>query len=56
MVSTEPGSKKATDKRTYGYKSFSNLAAFGNAIFILIAIGGIVVEAINRFNKARTSS
>lgn len=45
------GSKKATDKRTYGYKSFSNLAAFGNAIFILIAIGGIVVEAINRLIK-----
>lgn len=45
------GNKKATDKRTYGYKSFSNLAALGNAIFILVAIGGIVVEAINRLIK-----
>ena len=45
------GQKHATDKRTYGYKSLSNLAAFGNAIFILIAIGGVVVEAINRLFK-----
>lgn len=43
------GNFAATKKRTYGYKGLSNLTAFGNAIFILIAIGGIVVEAINRF-------
>lgn len=41
--------KQPTKNRTYGYKSSSILAALANAVILLIAIGGIVVEAIQRF-------
>lgn len=37
-------------KRTYGYKSSSILAALFNAVFLLIAIGAITVEAVQRFS------
>lgn len=37
-------------KRTYGYKSSSILAALFNAVFLLIAIGAIAVEAVQRFS------
>lgn len=40
---------KATDKRTYGLRSSSILAALFNAIFLLISVGGIAWEAIRRF-------
>ncbi|MTT30794.1 cation diffusion facilitator family transporter [Terrilactibacillus sp. BCM23-1] len=43
------GNKKPSMKRTYGYKRSSILAALFNAIFLLIAIGGIAWEAIQRF-------
>ncbi|MFD1465901.1 cation diffusion facilitator family transporter [Lapidilactobacillus mulanensis] len=41
--------KQPTKNRTYGYKSSSILAALANAVILLIAIGGIAVEAIQRF-------
>lgn len=40
--------KQATKQRTYGYKSSSILAALANAVILLIAVGGIAVEAIRR--------
>src|SRR5450432_4146701 len=40
---------KATDRRTYGLRSSSILAALFNAIFLLITVGAIAWEAIRRF-------
>lgn len=45
------GKKAPTTNRTYGYKRSSILAALFNAIFLLIAIGGIAWEAIQRFSS-----
>lgn len=45
------GKKAPTTNRTYGYKRSSILAALLNAIFLLIAIGGIAWEAIQRFSS-----
>jgi len=45
------GQKSANDKYTYGYKSSSILAALFNAVFLLVAIGGISVEAIQRLGQ-----
>ncbi|MFC6200819.1 cation diffusion facilitator family transporter [Lactiplantibacillus nangangensis] len=42
------GTKSANAKYTYGYKSSSILAALFNAVFLLVAIGAISVEAIQR--------
>jgi len=41
--------RPATDQRTYGMRRSSILAALANAIFLLIAVGGISWEAIRRF-------
>jgi len=38
-----------TAERTYGYRRASILAALGNAALLLVATGGIAVEAIKRF-------
>lgn len=46
--------KAPTAKRTYGYKSASILAALFNAVFLLIAIDGIITEAIQRLNQPAT--
>ncbi|WP_225359728.1 cation diffusion facilitator family transporter [Loigolactobacillus backii] len=43
--------KNSNQRYTYGYKSSSILAALLNAIFLLIAVGGIATEAIQRFNQ-----
>ncbi len=40
--------KRPTQQHTYGYRRASILAALINAGLLLIAVGGIVVEAINR--------
>lgn len=42
--------KKPSKKYTYGFRSSSILAALGNAIFLLVAVGGIAWEAVQRFN------
>jgi len=43
--------KSATPKYTYGFKKSSVLAAFLNALFLLVAIGAIIWEAVGRFSK-----
>ena len=34
---------------TYGWRKYSILAAFFNSIFLMVATGGIIWEAIDRF-------
>jgi len=41
--------RKPTDKHTYGLRSSSILAALSNALLLLVAVGGIMWEAIRRF-------
>lgn len=40
-----------TEERTYGYRRASILAALANAALLLVATGGIAVEAIRRFTE-----
>jgi cobalt-zinc-cadmium efflux system protein len=44
-------SRPPTDRRTYGLRRSSILAALTNAIFLLLAVGGISWEAIRRFSN-----
>ena len=41
--------KQPTPRHTYGYRRASILAALINAGLLLVAVGGITVEAVNRF-------
>jgi cobalt-zinc-cadmium efflux system protein len=41
--------RSATAKRTYGFRKSTILAAFFNAIILLIAVGAISIEAIRKF-------
>jgi cobalt-zinc-cadmium efflux system protein len=43
--------KRPTEKHTYGYRRASILAALFNAGLLLVAVGGIAVEAINRLRE-----
>ena len=43
--------KRPTQRHTYGYRRASILAALFNAGMLLIAVGGIAVEAINRLQE-----
>lgn len=43
--------KKPTQRHTYGYKRASVLAAFCNALFLLISMGVVAWEAIRRINS-----
>src|SRR6266436_550207 len=43
--------KRPTQQHTYGYRRASILAALVNAGLLLIAVGGIAVEAINRIQQ-----
>src|SRR5882757_2672372 len=43
--------KQPTQQHTYGYRRASILAALINAGLLLIAVGGIVVEAVNRIQE-----
>ncbi|MDP4164686.1 MAG: cation diffusion facilitator family transporter [Bacillota bacterium] len=45
------GKKAPTEKRTYGYKRSSILSALFNSVFLMVAIGAIVWEAIHRFGS-----
>ena len=45
------GKKGPSEKRTYGFKRSSILAALFNAIFLLVALGAIAWEAIQRFSS-----
>ncbi|MGE5159340.1 MAG: cation diffusion facilitator family transporter [Gemmatimonas sp.] len=42
--------RRPTELHTYGYRRASILAALVNAALLLLAVGGIVVEAIDRFH------
>lgn len=44
------GKKAPSEKRTYGYKRSSILSALFNAVFLMVAIGAIAWEAIQRFS------
>lgn len=47
-------SQRARDNyRTYGYKRSSILAALFNAVFLLIAVGGILLEAFQRLGNVQ---
>ncbi len=41
--------RSVSDKRTYGFSKATVLAALANALVLLVACGGILFEAINRF-------
>lgn len=41
--------RRATDKRTYGYRRAGILAALVNGSLLLVAVGGILWEALRRF-------
>lgn len=43
--------KPATEKRTYGYRKITVIASVASAIVLLLALGGIVWEALSRFNE-----
>ena len=43
--------KAANRRRTYGYRRSSILAALANAILLLVTVGGIAVEAVQRLLK-----
>jgi cobalt-zinc-cadmium efflux system protein len=43
--------KPATEKRTYGFRKITVIASVASAIILLLALGGIVWEAISRFNN-----
>lgn len=43
--------KPTTEKRTYGYRKITVIASITSAIILLLALGGIVWEAIGRFNS-----
>ena len=43
--------RKPTNGFTFGLRSSSILAALGNAVFLLVAIGGVAWEAIGRFRS-----
>ncbi len=43
--------KPITEKRTYGYRKITVIASVASALILLLALGGIVWEAIGRFNN-----
>lgn len=46
-------SKAATEKRTYGFRKLTIMASSISAIFLLITLGGIAWEAINRISNPK---
>lgn len=49
--------KRAASKRfTYGWRKSSVLAALFNAVFLLVAVGAIAVEAVRRFGEPQLVS
>lgn len=49
-VASYLATRPPTPRRTYGWRRASVLAAFANAMLLLIAVGGITWEAIRRFS------
>lgn len=48
-VASYLAAKTPTEKRTYGFRKSTVLASLTNAVILLIAVGAITVEAVNRF-------
>jgi len=46
--------RKATEKRTYGWRKSTILAALFNAVFLMMVIGAIGWEAVHRFMRPAT--
>jgi cobalt-zinc-cadmium efflux system protein len=46
-------SRRPTERRTYGLRRSTVLASLANAVVLLVAVGGIVTEAIRRFQEPR---
>ena len=44
--------RPATGTRTYGWRRTSIMAALFNAIFLMVAVGGITWEAVRRLNRS----
>jgi cobalt-zinc-cadmium efflux system protein len=42
---------QSTAKRTYGYRSTTIIAALVNAVILLVAVGGIALESVQRFKS-----
>lgn len=51
---TALGRRAATERHSYGFQRSTVLAALANAVFLLVAVGGIVLEAIHRFTAPST--
>jgi len=45
--------KSATEKRTYGFRKITIMASLVSAVFLLVALGGITWEAVNRFSNPK---
>ena len=43
--------RRPTERRTYGLRRSTVLAALANAVVLLVAVGGIVTEAVRRFQQ-----
>ncbi|MGA9262145.1 MAG: cation diffusion facilitator family transporter, partial [Desulfobacterales bacterium] len=41
-----------TARRTYGYRSTTIMAALVNAVILLVAVGGIALESVQRFQSS----
>ena len=50
MVALKLSHTRATKRFTYGYRKSSILISLLNAIILLVAVGGIVVESIHKFS------
>ncbi len=48
LIATKLAKRKATENYTYGYQKTTILVALSNAVFLLIAVGAIGYEAVQR--------
>ena len=51
LVGVFAGKLRSNDRHTYGWKRVTILAAFANALLLLVAIGSLISEAITRLNS-----
>ena len=51
LLATRLATKKATDKYTYGFKKSTTLVFLFNALLLLVAVGAIGWEAVQRFGQ-----
>lgn len=47
--------RKSSERFTYGLQSSTIMAALANAILLLVAVGGIILEAVKRFDSSQVS-